>query len=70
MLRASKKAVVETIQRRRPGVLAAEANPVSQTANVTFDPCLTSVAGLRRWVEGCGFHCPTEVGGPTAWSPE
>src|SRR6266540_2454130 len=57
MLRASEKAVVEAVLRRRPGVLAVEANPVSQTANVTFDPSLTSVAELRRWVEDCGFHC-------------
>src|SRR6266545_5038095 len=57
MLRATETAVVETVLRRRPGVLAVEANPVSQTANVTFDPSLTSVAELRRWVEDCGFHC-------------
>jgi hypothetical protein len=38
MLRASEKAVVEAVLGRRPGVLAVEANPVSQTANVTVDP--------------------------------
>ncbi|HYT78556.1 MAG TPA: heavy metal translocating P-type ATPase [Actinomycetota bacterium] len=57
MLRASEKAVVEKVLERRPGVLSVEANPVAQTANVTFDPTVTSVAELRRWVEECGFHC-------------
>ena len=42
---------------RRPGVLDVEANPVSQTATVTFDPEVTSVEELARWVEECGYHC-------------
>ena len=54
---ASEKAVVERVLTRRPGVLAVEANPVAQTATVTFDPAVTSVDELRRWVEECGFHC-------------
>ena len=33
------------------------ANPVNQTANVTFDPAKTSLADLKRWVEDCGYHC-------------
>jgi P-type Cu2+ transporter len=33
---ASEKAVVEAVLGRRPGVQAVEANPVSQTATVTF----------------------------------
>jgi Cu2+-exporting ATPase len=57
MLRATEKAVVETVLGRRPGVLAVEANPVAQTATVRFDPERTSAAALRRWVEECGFHC-------------
>jgi hypothetical protein len=40
-----------------PGVRAVEANPVSQTATVAFDTTRASVAGLRRWVEECGYHC-------------
>jgi Cu2+-exporting ATPase len=57
MLRGSEKAVVEAVLGRRPGVERVEANPVSQTATVVYDPALTSVADLRRWVEECGLHC-------------
>ena len=35
---ATEKAVVEQVLGRRPGVLAVDANPVAQTATVTFDP--------------------------------
>jgi Cu2+-exporting ATPase len=54
---ASEKAVVERVLGARPGVAGVEANPVAQTATVTFDPAATSVAQLRVWVEECGFHC-------------
>jgi P-type Cu2+ transporter len=54
---ASQKSVVEYALGRQPGVLAVDANPVAQTANVTYDPAQTSVAQLRRWVEECGMHC-------------
>jgi P-type Cu2+ transporter len=54
---ASEKAVVEQVLGNRTGVLDVEANPVAQTATVTFAPTETSVAELRRWVEECGFHC-------------
>ncbi|HEX6744556.1 MAG TPA: heavy metal translocating P-type ATPase [Solirubrobacteraceae bacterium] len=54
---ASEKAVVEQVLGRRPGVLAVEANPVAQTATVTFDPAHTSVDDLRAWVQECGYHC-------------
>jgi P-type Cu2+ transporter len=57
MLRASEKAVVEAVLRRRPGVEEVEANPVAQTATVTYDPTQTSVEELRRWVTECGYHC-------------
>ena len=57
MLFASEEAVVEAVLGRRPGVEQVEANPVSQTATVVFDPTKTSVADLRRWVEECGLHC-------------
>src|SRR6266508_5314623 len=57
MYRASEKSVVEMVLSRRPGVIRVEANPVAQTANVTFDTGRTSVAELRRWVEECGLHC-------------
>jgi Cu2+-exporting ATPase len=54
---ASEKAVVEAVLGRRPGVEQVEANPVSQTATVTYDPRVTSLAELRRWVQECGYHC-------------
>lgn len=54
---ASQKAVVESVLARRPGVLAVDANPVAQTATVTFDPQQTSVAVLGDWVRDCGYHC-------------
>ncbi|GAA1989743.1 heavy metal translocating P-type ATPase [Microbacterium pumilum] len=57
ILRASSKAVVESRLARQPGVVAVDANPVSQTANVTYDPSSTSVDQLRRWVIECGYHC-------------
>ena len=54
---ASEKAVVEGVLGRRPGVIAVDANPVAQSATVTFDPAQTSVEELRRWVQDCGYHC-------------
>jgi Cu2+-exporting ATPase len=57
LLYASEKAIVERVLARRPGVVAVEANPVAQTANVEYEPGQTDVAALRRWVEECGFHC-------------
>jgi Cu2+-exporting ATPase len=57
---ASEKAVVERVLSNRAGVVEVEANPVAQTATVTFDPSETSVAALRRWVEDCGYHCAGE----------
>jgi len=54
---ASSKSVAETTLLRRPGVIDVEANPVSQTANVRYDPRSASVHTLRKWVEDCGFHC-------------
>ncbi|EGD40602.1 copper-exporting ATPase [Nocardioidaceae bacterium Broad-1] len=54
---ASSKAVAESVLGRRPGVLGVEANPVAQTATVTFDPERTDVTQLRDWVRECGYHC-------------
>src|SRR4051812_11005964 len=55
--RASEKAVVQAALERHPGVVSVEANPVAQTASVTYDPSVTSVAALRRVVERCGYEC-------------
>src|SRR4051794_14869608 len=54
---ASEKAVAESVLGRRPGVLTVDANPVGQTATVTYDPRQTSVAQLTGWVRDCGYHC-------------
>jgi Cu2+-exporting ATPase len=54
---ASEKAVADSVLGRRPGVLGVDANPVSQTATVTYDPERTSVAELAGWIRDCGYHC-------------
>ncbi len=54
---STEKAVVERVLSRRPGVISVSANPLGQTATVTFDSEKTSLAELRRWVEECGYHC-------------
>ncbi len=54
---ASSKSVTEAVLGRRPGVLAVDANPVSQTATVTYDPATTDLTQLRDWVRECGYHC-------------
>ena len=71
MLRGSEKAVVESVLDRQPGVQRVEANPVAQTATVSYDPAQTSVEQLRRAVEECGYHCrgqsvPTHLCDPAA----
>ena len=54
---ASSKNVAEAVLSRRAGVLAVDANPVAQTATVTYDPDRTNLVELREWVRDCGFHC-------------
>jgi Cu2+-exporting ATPase len=54
---ASSQAIVESVLARRPGVLSVDANPVAQTASVTFDPRQTSVNFLTGWIRECGYHC-------------
>jgi len=68
---ATEKAVVDTVLSRRPGVRLVKANPVSQTATVTFDPGVTSVRDLAQWIKECGYHCagqsvPDHLGDPMA----
>jgi len=57
MYRASSKAVVESALSRRPGVVGIDDNPVAQTATVTYDPAVTSVAEIAGWVRECGYRC-------------
>ncbi|WP_115787699.1 heavy metal translocating P-type ATPase [Arthrobacter silvisoli] len=54
---ATSKAVVEKVLLRQPGITAVEANPVAQTATVSFDPSVTSVGQISGWVRECGYHC-------------
>ena len=61
LLRASQQNVVAAVLRRRPGVRDVEVNPVAQSATVVFDPRVTSLSELRRWVTECGFHCAGQV---------
>ncbi|MBP2387962.1 heavy metal translocating P-type ATPase [Paeniglutamicibacter kerguelensis] len=55
--RASSKAVIERVLLQRPGVAAVDANPVAQTATVTFDTSVTSVEQISGWIRDCGYHC-------------
>jgi Cu2+-exporting ATPase len=57
---ASEKSSVEAVLGRRPGVTGVEANPVAQTATVTYDPSRTTVEDLAGWVRDCGYHCRGE----------
>ncbi|MCO4255577.1 heavy metal translocating P-type ATPase [Pseudarthrobacter cellobiosi] len=57
---ATSKAVVERVLLQRPGVAAVDANPVAQTATVSFDPSVTSVEQISGWVRDCGYHCRGE----------
>uniref|UniRef100_UPI0039834397 heavy metal translocating P-type ATPase n=1 Tax=Lapillicoccus sp. TaxID=1909287 RepID=UPI0039834397 len=43
-----------------PGVSKVEANPVAQTATVTYDPSRTTAQDLAGWVRDCGYHCRGE----------
>jgi Cu2+-exporting ATPase len=54
---ASEKNKVESYLGRQTGVVAVEANPVAQTATVTFDPDQTGADALRDGVVECGYHC-------------
>ncbi|CAN5120002.1 heavy metal translocating P-type ATPase [soil metagenome] len=57
---ATQKNAVEAELSRRPGVLRVEANPVAQTATVTYRPAITSVKELAGWIKDCGYHCRGE----------
>ena len=53
----SEKVVVEATLGRLEGVRTVEANPVAQTATVSYDPTATNLGDLRRWIVECGYHC-------------
>ncbi|QYG94263.1 heavy metal translocating P-type ATPase [Iamia sp. SCSIO 61187] len=54
---ATEKAAIERTLGRFAGVRTVEANPVAQTATVSYDPDETSIADLQRGIEECGYHC-------------
>jgi len=54
---ASQKTVIENTLGRLPGVRTVEANAVAQNATVAYDPNVTNLVELRRWIEQCGYHC-------------
>jgi Cu2+-exporting ATPase len=54
---ATEKAIIETTLGRLGGVRTVDANPVAQTATVSYDPSATNIGELRRWIEECGYHC-------------
>ena len=54
---ATSKNIAEAVLIRRPGVRSVDANPVAQTATVTYHPARTDLAELRGWVRDCGYHC-------------
>jgi len=58
---ASSKARAKKVLCGRPGVNSIEVNPVAQTATVTYDPAVATVADLAGWVRDCGFHCGGRV---------
>src|SRR5664280_2030935 len=51
---------VEHTLTARPGVIDVEANALSQTATVIFDPTRTSLDDLQTWIRECGYHCAGE----------
>ena len=57
MLRASENVTVQAVLGRQVGVHVVIANPVAQTAIVSYDPARTSLEELRRIVDVCGYHC-------------
>jgi P-type Cu2+ transporter len=50
---AASKNVAEAVLSRRPGVIEVDANPVAQTATVTYDPSRPRVAELAGWLRDC-----------------
>ena len=59
---ASEKARAEAVLGRRPGVTSVDANPVAQTATITYDTGRTSIAELTQWIRDCGYHCAGPLG--------
>ena len=54
------RTVAEAVLSRRPGVLSVDANPVAQTATVTYDPDRTDL--VRAAAAGCATAATTAPG--------
>jgi Cu2+-exporting ATPase len=54
---ATSEHAVESTLARQEGVASVEANAANQSATVSYDPHLTSVAELAGWVRDCGYSC-------------
>ena len=59
---ASSKNVTEAVLSRRPGVLEVAANPVAQTATVTYDPVANLSGGAGRLGAGLRISLCRPVG--------
>ncbi|MFZ1653127.1 MAG: heavy metal translocating P-type ATPase [Candidatus Nanopelagicales bacterium] len=57
---ASESSTVRAVLSRQNGVTDVEPNAAAQTANVTFDPQLTSATELEALIRKCGYHCRGE----------
>lgn len=57
---ASEKSKVESFLGRIEGVFSVEANPVAQTATVSFDSAVVTAGRLRDLIVECGYHCAGE----------
>ena len=61
LLRASSAAALQEFLGREHGIQAVEANPVSQTVNVTYDEAALTADDVRELIERFGCSCGGEV---------
>jgi Cu2+-exporting ATPase len=61
LLRASSAAALQEFLEREDGIQAVEANPVSQTVNVTYDEATVTADDVRGLIERFGCSCGGEV---------
>ena len=66
---ATEKNVAEAVLSRRPGVLGVDANPVAQTATVTYDPERTSVAEPEALLPASVARCRASLRSNATCSP-
>ncbi len=61
LLRASSAMALEDYLRRQTGIVAADANPVTQTVRVRYDAARLGPADVRSMIETYGCSCGGEV---------